>query len=593
MEKIKASDYIIRWIRSKGVRTIFGYQGGMITHLVDSIGKLPDMHFIQTYHEQSAAFAAVGYARKNCTISVAMATSGPGATNLMTGIADAFFDSVPVVFITGQVNSYEYKYDKPIRQQGFQEANIIDMVRPITKYAVMIDDVTKLPMELEKAYQIAVSGRKGPVLLDITMNVQRELLENNLSFNKSSVDVVENKIDYVDLLLALNNAKRPLVLVGGGVVSSGVEKLLHEFLLKTQVPYVSSLQGKSACNEYAESYIGTIGSYGNRCANMAVSNADFLLVLGSRLDVRQTGGIIDSFAPHAKIFHVDIDDNELVHSRIKHKHNIHAYLSDFITDILSLVSIPAAYSDWKQYIAKTKLKYNQVQEVHRTQTKSAPYDLMSYLSNISSENDVFCADVGQNQMWAMQMLKLKSSQSFYTSGGFGAMGSALPIAVGIAFAQRDNSVNSNIYVIVGDGGLHMSLQSLMLIRQYNLPVKVIIINNKTLGMITQFQELYFNNNLMGTAESGGYLVPDFHHLAISYGLDYYKVNQTKTKLFDPEDFIGLNNSLNCIVEYLIDNDCRVYPKLEYNQPIYNPSPILSISELQDNMLINILNEENE
>lgn len=586
MAQIKASDYIINWIRSKGVKTIFGYQGGMITHLVDSISKVPDMRFVQTYHEQSAAFAAVGYARNNCTLGVAMATSGPGATNLMTGIADAYFDSVPVIFITGQVNSYEYKYDKPIRQQGFQEANIVEMVKPITKYAVMIDDVTKLADELEHAFIIATSGRKGPVVLDITMNVQRELLDVKQNNLNSNVTVAENDNDkeYSELLEAFKKAKRPLVLVGGGIASCGASDLLGQFLEISQIPYLSSLQGKASCNEYDDNYIGTIGSYGNRCANMAVANADLLLVLGSRLDVRQTGGIVDSFAAQAKIFHIDIDEHELTHSRIKNKNNINVDLKEFLNNIISFLT-PSKYPEWSAYLNKLKSKYDQKHEIDRTQTKTAPYELMSYLNAISTEYDAFCADVGQNQMWAMQMLKLGANQKFYTSGGFGAMGSALPIAVGIAFADLDNGTNSTIFVITGDGGIHMSLQSLMLIKQYDLPIKVIIVNNRTLGMITQFQELYFNNNMVGTAQSGGYLVPEFKYLAAAYGLRYLTVEQTNKRQFNSAEFHEFAECRNCLLEYIIDSDCRVYPKLEYNQPIYNPSPVLNSDELADSMLI--------
>lgn len=586
MTQIKASDYIVNWLRNKGVQTIFGYQGGMITHLVDSISKVQDMRFVQTYHEQSAAFAAVGYARNNCTIGVAMATSGPGATNLMTGIADAYFDSVPVIFITGQVNSYEYKYDKPIRQLGFQETNIVEIVKPITKYAVMIDNVDCLAEELERAYTIAISGRKGPVLLDITMNVQRELVTiNSDSKNNNNAEIAQNN-EYSDLVYAIKNAKRPLVLVGGGIASCGRQDLVHQFLRASQLPYLSSLQGKTSCNENDANYVGVIGSYGNRCANMAIANADLLLVLGSRLDVRQTGGQPASFAAHAQIFHVDIDENELNHSRIKNKQNIRAELSDFLASINLLVQ-PGNYQEWQSYLTNLKTKYDQVHEIERIQTKSAPYDLINYLNTIAGQQDIFCADVGQNQMWAMQMLKLNQNQQFYTSGGFGAMGSALPLAVGIAFAQRDRGIKSNIFVITGDGGLHMSSQSLMLVKQYNLPLKIIIMNNKTLGMITQFQELYFNNNLAGTAASGGYLVPDFSHLALAYGLEYYKVEQLNDKPFNQDEFIDFKDSRNCILEYVIDHDCRVYPKLEYNQPIYNPSPILTSAELAAHMLIDV------
>ena len=214
---------------------------------------------------------------------------------------------------------------------------------------------------------------------------------------------------------------------------------------------------------------------------------------------------------------------------------------------------------------------------------------MMFLNRIAKENDAFCADVGQNQMWAMQMLKLSKNQRFYTSGGFGSMGSALPIALGVAIANNSAAADT-IYSINGDGGAHMALQSLMLIKQYDLPIKVIIINNKSLGMITQFQELYFNNNMVGTTAAGGYLVPNFADIAKAYGLDYFKVDQTNNRQFNEHDFTPFITAKNCLLEYVIDSDCRVYPKLEYNQAIYNPSPVLPEDELWANMLININSE---
>lgn len=587
MEKIKASYYIVEWLSSHGVDTVFGYQGGMVTHLADSISNHHNMRFVQVYHEQTAAFAAVGYARHNCRLGVAIATSGPGATNLITGVADAFFDSVPVIFITGQVNTYEYKYDKPIRQLGFQETNIVEVVKPITKYAKLVDKVDDLPNELAKAFVIANSGRKGPVLLDLPMNIQREFLSReplvDIKQQEKATNTAVLELDLTEVLVEIKKSKRPLLLVGGGIATANAFELLNLFIEKTKLPFVSSLLGKTACNEKLEQYVGTIGSYGNRCANMAIANADLLLVLGARLDVRQTGGVISGFVKDGKIIHLDIDRNELEHSRISDKSNINVDIRDALKWLISKVE-PQFNSEWHNYLTMLKNNYNQTQEIIRTQVKHAPYDLMSYLNIISKDSDIYCADVGQNQMWAMQMLQLTQNQRFYTSGGFGAMGSALPISIGVAFAKKSDAT---IYSINGDGGAHMALQSLMLIKQYDLPIKVIVINNKTLGMITQFQELYFNNNMVGTTAQGGYLVPDFELLAKAYGLSYFRVDQTDNREFYENDFIGFRQAKNCLLEYIIDNDCRVYPKLEFNQPIYNSSPALPKDELIDAMLIKV------
>ncbi len=593
MTKLKASDFIVDWLSAHGIDTVFGYQGGMVTHIADSISRHPEMQFVQVYHEQTAAFAATGYARYNCKLGVAIAISGPGATNLITGIADAFFDSVPVLFITGQVNTYEYKYDIPIRQLGFQENNIIDIVKPITKYAKLVDKIEELPFELDKAFKIASEGRKGPVLLDIPMNIQREfLLPEHFEFNKMENALSHEKnsnLDYTWILDRLYSAQRPLILVGGGVASANAFDLVKQFLLKTQIPFVSSLLGKTACNEQLPTYMGTIGSYGNRCANMAIANTDLLLVLGSRLDIRQTGGILSSFVQGNNVIHIDIDVNELEHSRIKEKSNLHINLNDVLEWLLDNVQIFENIK-WSTYLSKLKQQYNQDQELIRTKVKTAPYDLIQYLNNVANDGDMFCADVGQNQMWAMQMLKLTQNQRFYTSGGFGAMGCALPTSIGVAFADKKCATT---YVICGDGGAHMSLQSLMLIKQYDLPIKVVVINNKALGMITQFQELYFNNNMVGTTAEGGYLVPDFEHLAKAFNLDYFRFDASNGNKFNADKFDGFTQTRNCLFEYIIDEDCRVYPKLEYKQAIYNPSPELSVDELEANMLVSIMVDKNE
>ncbi len=580
---MKVSDYIVDFLQKKGVKVVFGYQGGMVTHIVHSIHEHEGINFVQTYHEQSAAFAAVGYARHTNNIGVAIATSGPGATNMITGIADAFFDSVPTIFITGQVNTHEYKYETPIRQLGFQETNIVEMLKPITKYVKMIDKYEDIPIELEKCFQIATTGRKGPVLLDIPMNIQRQILATFPEFRAENEIVADDKM--IDEVVSLiNGANKPLILVGGGVHNANASEEVSKFITKTKIPFVSSLLGKNSCDEHDELYIGSIGSYGNRCANMAIANADLLLVLGARLDVRQTGGLVDKFVSQGKIIHVDIDLNELEHSRVKNKIKVHAGIKGFMGQMANKQLNLKDLSKWNAYLNELKDKYNQVNEIKRTKTKLAPYRVIEVLNQIAKDSDVFCADVGQNQMWAMQMLKLTKNQSFYTSGGLGSMGSCLPIAVGVAFAKNDDST---VFSINGDGGIHMAMQSLMLIAQYNLPVKVIIINNHALGMITQFQELYFNNVTSGTTLSGGYQVPDFSGMAKAYNLKYFKIDATNGQDVDIKDFAGFRECRNCILEYVIDSNCRVYPKLEFDQPIYNPSPALSAENLAKEMLISL------
>lgn len=587
---MKISDYIVEFFASKNINIIFGYMGGMVTHIADSIEKHDSVQFVPVYHEQTAALAAVGYARYSNNVGVAIATSGPGATNLMTGIADAFFDSVPTIFITGQVNTYEYKYDKPLRQIGFQELDVISAVKPYTKYAKMVDKVEDIPYELELAYRIATSGRKGPVVLDLPMNIQRGSMPDHYLLPDQIVEINE-VTDLSSVYSLLKLSKRPLVLIGGGVVSGNAVAELTTFLSDTKIPFVASLHGKNICDEYATNYLGCIGSYGNRCANIAMANTDLLLVFGARLDVRQIGGVLESIAIGGNVVHFDIDINELKFGRMQKKINIHTDVKTVLSQLISW-KVNLDLTAWMNYLSGLKEKYKQPNEVAKHIEKDAPYKLIDLLNQKTEDDAIYSADVGQNQMWAMQMLKLKSGQSFYTSGGLGTMGSSMPFAIGASFADK---MQRSVYCICGDGGFHMSVQSLLLISQYDLPIKVIVVNNKALGMITQFQELYFNNVTVGTNEQGGYLVPNLEAMAKSYGLKYIKcdtLNSSDDEII--QSVSALVESRNCLFEYIIPEDCRVYPKLEYNQPIYNPSPVLSQSELEANMCVALgMNEDHE
>jgi acetolactate synthase-1/2/3 large subunit len=582
---MKVSDYIVDFIAKQNVTTIFGYIGGMITHLVDSINQNPDIRFIQTYHEQTAAIAAEGYAKESGNIGVAISTSGPGATNMITGIADAFFDSIPVIYITGQVNTYEYKYDIPVRQLGFQETNIVDIVKPITKYAVLIDDKDRIRFELEKAFYYAKEGRPGPVLLDIPMNIQRSEIEPEMIDSYIVNDKTDYSFDIKEVLHLIENANYPMILAGAGCQEERTRKELELFVEKTNIPVVSSLMGKGSFIESHANYLGMIGSYGNRCANMAIAKVDLLLALGSRLDMRQTG-VIDSFITNGKILHVNIDLNELNNNRLNNRKNVHSDVYSFLKKLNDSCFEINISKKWPCFIKNLKSNYNQKKEIERFVENKSPYQFMQLLSDLSKEGDIFCADIGQNQMWAAQTLILKRKQKFVTSGGLAPMGVSLPFSIGISFANPD----VNIYSINGDGGFHIALQSLMLISQYDLPIKVIVMNNNSLGMITQFQKLYFEGRMCGTTKESGYHNPNLEYIALSYNLTYYKLSIND--LENENLLCEIMNKRNCVIEYFIDRQTIVSPKLEYNNPIELVSPLLPIDELNKNMQIDTLTINN-
>lgn len=576
---MKVSDVIVKFLEEKGVKFVFGYIGGMITHLVDSISSSEKIKYIQVYHEQTGAIAAEGYARESQKFGVAISTSGPGVTNMITGIADAYFDSIPVIYISGQVNTNDCKFDKPIRQQGFQETDVVSLVKSITKYAQLITNPNDILFELEKAYYYATEGRKGPVLLDIPINIQYSEVEiSKLSSFKPTAQI-NNEIPIEEVRLLIKKASKPIIISGGGINSStNAKETLNKFLEKSKFPVVTSLMGRGSVNDDYRFNIGMIGSYGNRCANIAIANSDLIIALGSRLDTRQTGSRLDSFSKGKAIIHVDIDQVELTNHRLKNRLQINTDVDVFLHLLLHEAIDNTSYSAWWNYLEKLKEMFNQENEIRNFVNNKLPYQYIEMLNNYTQEGDIVCADIGQNQMWAAQSIKIKKNQHFYTSGGLAPMGYSLPVAIGAAFANPE----ANVFSINGDGGFHMAIQSLMLISQYNLSVKVIIFNNLALGMITQFQDVYFEGRKPGTVSTGGYKVPDIRNIAISYGLKYFRLDSVNYTDHQLQKDIFSNK--NCVIECIIDGSSQVSPKLEFNNSIENVSPLLDGDILKKYML---------
>lgn len=558
---MKASDAIAKYLEFLGITHVFGYQGGMITHLVDSLSKSNKVKYIQCYHEQSAAIAAEGYALESGKFGVAISTSGPGATNMMTGIADAYFVSIPVLYITGQVNTYEYKYDIKIRQLGFQEADVVSIVKPITKYAVMVYKPDELENEIKKALTIALSGRKGPVLIDLPMNISRaDIQEFDYNFSVAPDYPKMDSNQFEQAYNELKNAKKPLVICGNGIFQGKSKSEVNDFLLKSNIPYVVSMLGKGAVSEELDNFCGMIGSYGNRCTNIIFSQADVVLALCTRLDLRQTGNVNSEILKNIKFIHVDIDEHELNDSKIHNKLNVHADTGDFLQSLNSRVL--SISKDWTEYCLNIKEAYSQKKEIERNINADNPYEAICNLRSAVNEPATFVSDVGQNQVWGAQMLSLKNEDRLYSSGGLAPMGFAIPCAVGAAFANP----NRKIVCITGDGGGHFALQSLMLISQYHLNVSIYVLNNSSLGMITQFQTLYFDSNMAGTTKKGGYQVPDIKKIAEAYNLSY------------KNEFDSLS-AKETIYEIGLPELTVVMPKLEYDKDLNNMIPYLSEKEI--------------
>jgi acetolactate synthase-1/2/3 large subunit len=578
---MKLSDYLTEYLANYGVTHVFGYAGGAVTHILDSIYKRKDIEFVSVYHEQAAAFAAEGYARIKNNIGVALATSGPGATNLITGIGSAYFDSIPCLYITGQVNTYEYKGDLSVRQLGFQETDIISIVKPITKYAVRICEPELIKYELQKAIAIAMEGRKGPVLLDIPMDIQRaEIDVSSLKEYENDAFQGEDESWLNQVIHMINNSSRPVILAGGGVRTGGAVELLKSFVEGTGIPVVSSLMGLDAY--YGKQSLGLIGAYGNRYGNFTLANSDLILCLGSRLDTRQTGTNIESFAREAALIRVDIDDNELQRKLKDEELALHMNVYDFLTRInqhLNLIA-PQNLERWNKIVESYREQYPS----YSSRSLTDPNYVMNYLSREIEQDAVICTDVGQNQMWAAQSFELKPGQRLLTSGGMGTMGFSLPAAIGAYFATS----NRPIYAIAGDGGFQMNIQELQLIIREKLPIKIIVLNNGCLGMIRHFQEMYFESRYGGTII--GYQAPDFIKIAQAYGINAYDIKNEE----ELEDIGKLLHSEGAaLIQIHLPRNTYVFPKLAVNRPIEDQEPLLEREEFERNMLIKAYRKGNE
>ena len=566
---MKASDYIAETLAVRKVPAVFELIGGMITHMVDSIhvcGKTP---LISMRHEQGAAFAAEAAGRiLGDTPGVAMATSGPGATNLLTGIGSCFFDSSPAVFITGQVNRHEQKGDRAIRQLGFQETDIASMAAPITKQVFSVNNAEELPQVLDDAFRVATSGRRGPVLIDIPMDVQRDQVTEPVrplpqAHTPSTLDSAFAK----DALKAVLKSSKPLILAGGGIRSGVALSAFRRFAELASIPVVHSLMAVDILASADPLNAGMIGSYGNRWSNLALNDCDCLIVLGSRLDVRQTGSDTAGFKGTRPIFHVDIESGE-INNRVV---DCYATVSDLTPAIETLASvfeghgpqIASQIEPWNREIAELRAKWPDTEELHGPGIN--PNSFMHQLSAAMPAAGAYVVDVGQHQMWAAQSLELSTAQRFLTSGGMGSMGFALPASIGAAVCLKGQPV----VMIAGDGGFQCNIQELQTVAHLGLPIKMVIINNKCHGMVRQFQESYFHARYQSTV--WGYSAPDFSRVASAYGIDSRTIADP-ADMHQALDWFSTEHNAPSLLQVMIDPAANAYPKLAFGRGMSSMEP---------------------
>jgi len=570
---MKAADYIATFLENNGVTHVFELVGGMITFLLDSLHQHTSIKIVSMRHEQGAGFAAEGYGRMTGIPGVAMATSGPGATNLLTAIGSCYFDSTPAVFITGQVNRHEQKGERSIRQLGFQETDIVSMSRPITKAVWSVQDPEELPKRLAEAFALAVSGRPGPVLLDIPMDVQRaEVSDDFFDIKPVATGQPLELAGFAERLRqALQKAQRPLILAGGGVRLSHSAELLQKVAEHWGTPVVHSLMGVDILPASHPLRVGMIGSYGNRWANIAINESDMLIVLGSRLDIRQTGANVESFRGQRQIFHVDCEAGEM-NNRVTQCDTLKCELSVFIEEMLTRSRFVYEAKAWRERLTMLQKAWPDTGEF-RGLPGINPNMLMRELSAVSATAAAFVVDVGQHQMWAAQSLQLEPGQRFLTSGGMGAMGFALPASIGACLGADRRPV----VMVAGDGGFQLNIQELQTIVGNGLPIKLVVMNNLCHGMVRQFQESYFKGRYQSTL--WGYSAPNFAAVAGAYGIAAERV-ELPTEVPTALGRLWGNPSTPYLLEVMLDTRANAYPKMAFGRAISEMEPLATPMDME-------------
>lgn len=567
---MKASDAVAKVLADHNVLYGFELIGGMIAHLVDSINLLGKTKLVSMHHEQGAAFAASAVARAthHKIMGVALGTSGPGATNLITGIADCWLDSHPCVFLTGQVNTHELKGERSIRQQGFQELDSVALVSSITKYAHQVTHVDELIPSLLKALRIAREGRPGPVLLDIPMDIQRaeidEAMLDQLLKASLAAPAAEPQASYPEVWAALAKAQKPLFLIGGGAVNCPTFNRWLSQVGKLGIPHVASLKGAEKLTA-SEHYLGMLGAYGTRAANHAVQNCDLLVVFGSRMDVRQTGAKTETFAANAQVIQFDLDAAQL-DNRVKAQQSIHAELDGVFADFIAHAATPQqAPAAWRQHLNKV---FAQSFADEYSAWSVSPFALFSSLNDLTADRALdYVADVGNNQMWAAHTLRLGPNQAMHHSGGLGTMGFAIPAAVGASIAG-----DKPVIVITGDGGAQLNIQELDIIARDQLPILIIVMNNHSLGMVRGFQEMYFEGRNSSTYWNG--YTSQFKALGEAYGIPSHSVIDLAAFNAAVAEFLA--NGKPMLIEVLMPDARECRPRLEFGRPIDEQSPLMDL-----------------
>ena len=566
--KEKSSDYVLNFIKDH-VDTVFGITGGGIANQLDAFSR-SDLKFVSMQHEQGVAMAVEAYARLK-GFGVGIVTSGPGGTNLITGINGCYDDSIPSLFITGQVSTPDLTGDSGVRQRGFQETNMCAVMKPLVKSTDLVTDQNNLRYILEKAVHTAKEGRPGPVHIDLPIDIQMSDVGEMRGFTPEKK---EREVDLEPAIRAILEAHRPILIAGEGIRLAGAEKEFKELVEKLDFPVCPSWAFADCLPEDHPNRVGLIGIYGNRGANFAVQNADLLLTIGTRLDSRMTGKK-EGFARGAKIIMVDIDPAEL--KNFNPDIPIEMDAKRFIErlnqlDHYEIVRMAYQTSAWK-YLCKTwKTKYPLVTQEHLNNPLISPYLFARTLSDETGEA-IIIPDSGGNLSWIMQSWQFKESQRLFSTFGNSPMGYSLPASIGACYAT-----DKPVICVIGDGGIQMNIQELQTIKNYNLPIKIFVVQNQGYGIIRQFQDSYMGGRHIGSEEG----VPDFVKIAKAYGIPSFRIDKKEDLRQGIKKALKMDQVL---VEVVCDPNEQILPKAEFGNPLDEQYPHLSEEELLQNLII--------
>ena len=548
---IKGARILLECLSRLGIKEIFGYPGGAVIPIYDELYTFKEIKHYFSRHEQGAVHEADGYARSTGKVGACLATSGPGATNLVTGIMTAHMDSIPLLVITGQVSSFLLGKD------AFQESDIVGITVPITKNNYLVQDIKDLPRILKEAYYITSTGRPGPVLVDIPRDIQlqeilydefNEIFEKNFTLEGYNPVYEGHKGQIKTAIKMIKDSKKPLIIAGAGILKANACDELKEFVNKTNIPVAMTLLGLGSFPGSHELALGMIGMHGTTYANYSANEADLIIAAGIRFDDRVTGNP-QKFVPNAKIIHIDIDPAEIGKNKfidvpiVGDLKNVLAELNEKIPKL--------SHNEWLKQVKKWKKEYSLTYR-KIGDDKLIPQEVLSEIDKITKGEAIFSTDVGQHQMWTAQYITYENPHSIITSGGAGTMGFGLPAAIGAQIANPDKKV----IAIVGDGGFQMTFQELMLIKEYNLPVKIFIINNSYLGMVRQWQELFHEKRYSSVDLNYN---PDFIKIGEAYGIKSIQLKNKKDLKKHLKKILESDEAV--LVECIVEKEENVYPMI--------------------------------